>query len=316
LHTGPQNDLRGQILHSKRILRPEIAGRRKKSFEGNVRLASIKALRQLLLPLSAFASDTGVSVAEVNSILREAAVLSASARQIEEAGRVNISGIAATTGLPRGEISRILNSAASATDQARDRRPQPTNRILAAWIRDPRFGTASGRPAELKIYGRGATFDSLVRRYGRGIPTRAVLDELVRTSAIDVRPSMKIRMNSSVSIKSGITRRSVETLGRRAAEVFSGMLTSMRDADSYLSVEKTSKVRISSSAEDLQRELSRKSERFLVDLKHMLIRTKNRGAGASTTARVRVLVLCQQIKRESRMKKRQPSNGRRNLRRD
>jgi Family of unknown function (DUF6502) len=187
---------------------------------------------------------------------------------------------------------------------------------LAAWLRDPRFGTANGRPTELKIYGRGATFDSLVRSYGRGIPTRAVLDELMRTGAIDVLPSMKIRMNSSVSVKSGITRRSVETLGRRAAEVFSGMLGSMRHAHECLSVEKTSKVRISSSTEDLQRELSSKSEKFLVDLKHMLIRTKNRGAGASTTARVRVLVLCQQIKRKSRMKKRQPGKGRRNLRRE
>ena len=303
-------------MQSKRILRPEIAGRRKKSFEGNVRLASIRALRQLALPLSAFASDTGVSVAEVNSILREAAVLSAASLQIEDAGRINISGIAATTGLPRGEISRILNCAASATDQASDRRQQPANRILAAWLRDPRFGSASGRPAELKIYGRGATFDSLVRTYGRGIRTRAVLDELMRIGAIDVRPSMKIRMNYSVSIKSGITRRSVETVGRRAAEVFSGMLSSMRPAHACLSVEKTSKVRIASSTEDLQRELSRKSEKFLVDLKHVLIRTKNRGAGASTTARVRVLVLCQPIKRKTRMKKRQPGKGRRNLRRD
>jgi Family of unknown function (DUF6502) len=303
-------------LKTKRILRPEIAGRRKRSLEGNVRLASIRALRQLFLPLSEFALDTGVSVAEVNSILREASVLSAASLHIEDAGRVNISGIAATTGLPRGEISRILNSATSATNQASDRYQQPTNRILAAWRLDPRFGTASGRAAQLKIYGRGATFDSLVRSYGRGIPTRAMLDELIRTGAIDVRPSMKIRMNASVSIKPGITQRSVETLGHRAAEVFSGMLSSMTRAHTCLSVQKTSRVRISLTAGNLQQELSKESEKFLVDLKHLLIGTRNRGAGASTTARVRVLVLCQQIKSESRIKKRRPGKVRKNLRRD
>jgi hypothetical protein len=48
----------------------------------------------------------------------------------------------------------------------------------------------------------------------------------------------------------------------------------------------------------------------------MLILTKNRGAGASTTARIRVIVLCQQIKRKPRKEKRQPDKRRRNLRRD
>jgi Family of unknown function (DUF6502) len=249
-------------------------------------------------------------------MLREAAVLSAASLQIEDAGRLNISGIAATTGLPRAEISRILSSVTtSATDQASDRHQLPTNRILAAWRHDPRFGTASGRPAELRIYGRGATFESLARNYGRGIPTRAVLDELMRTGAIEVRPSMKVRMNSTVSIKPGITRHSVETFGR-AAEIFYGMLSGVGHACAYLSVEKTSKVRFSATdAGDLQREISKKSEEFLVDLKQVLMRTKNRSAGVSTTARVKVLVLCQPIKWESRMKKKQPEKGRRNLRR-
>jgi Family of unknown function (DUF6502) len=302
-------------LQVKRILR-ENAGRRKTSSEGNVRIASLGALRQLLGPLSSFALDTGVSVAEINSILREVSVLGAASLQIEEAGRINISGIAATTGLPRGEISRILSSATSSADQSSDRHQQPTNRVLAAWRRDLRFLNESGKPAELKIFGPGASFDSLVRSYGRGIPTRALLDELMRTGAIDVRPSMKIRMKLGVSVIAGISPRSIETFGRRANEVFSAMLCSMRQAGICLTSQKVSNVGISLSAGNLQRELSRTSEKFLVDLKRVLGRAKNRATGAPTAARVDVLVLCQPTRVNSKLKKRQPGNGRRNLRRD
>jgi hypothetical protein len=208
-------------LRITHILRPERAGRRKKSLGIDVPIAARLALHRLLLPISAFALDAGVSVSEVNSLLRRAAVLSAASRQTEHVGRISISGIAATTGMPRAEISRILKSASNEPITYRDRSQQPTNRVLSAWGRDAKFLDSSGRPADLKIYGRGATFDSLVRNYGRGIPTRAMVDELARTGAIEVRPSMEIRMILPVSITPGITLRHIGALGECATDIYS-----------------------------------------------------------------------------------------------
>ena len=84
--------------------------------------------------------------------------------------RVNISGIAATTGIPRAEISRILKSSAEPGPKSIDRQQISTNRILAAWHDEPKFTDANGHPADLELYGRGATLESLVKTYGRGIP--------------------------------------------------------------------------------------------------------------------------------------------------
>ena len=196
-------------MHSKRILRPEITRRRKKSFEGNVRLASIRVLRRLLLHLSAFAFDTGVSVSEVHSILREAAVLSAVSLQLADAGRVNISGIAATTGLHRGNIAN-LNSARAPQIKC-DHRTDKQSTEFGFPTRDR---AASGRSAELKIYGRGRP--RFFASYGRGIPTGR-LDELIRP-AIDVRPHEN-SCTLSMSIMPGITQRSVETLGQRSRSI-------------------------------------------------------------------------------------------------
>src|ERR1700736_1097670 len=134
----------------------------------DVRAVARKALLQLLEPLAGFVSDSGLSAGELHAIFREAAVRSAAAKQLEVSDRVNISGIAATTGIPRADISRILTTQ-KAADKIADGQLQSTNSILAAWHEDRKFTGPSGLPLDLKVYGRGATFDALAKKYGRGI---------------------------------------------------------------------------------------------------------------------------------------------------
>ncbi len=150
-------------------------------------------------------SISGLSIQELQSILRESAIRSVAERQLEVLRRVNISGIAASTGIPRAEISRILKSTAGPLGKFADRQQQSTNRILAAWHQDPKFTTPEGKPADLKIYGRGPTFESLVRNHGRGIPTRAMLDELTRAGAAEVLSSRLIRVKALVAVDRGVT---------------------------------------------------------------------------------------------------------------
>src|SRR5258708_26431971 len=108
-----------------------------------------KGLGQVLEPLVGFVLDSGLSAQELHSILRVAAVRSVAARLMEVARRVNISGIAASTGIPRAEISRILKSRADSSRQNTDRQQQSTNRILAVCHHDPKFPTSRGQPATL-----------------------------------------------------------------------------------------------------------------------------------------------------------------------
>ena len=198
-----------------------------KAKRNDVREVAKKALSRLFEPLSGFVIDAGLSTNELYSILREAAVRSVAARQLEVAHRVNISGIAATTGIPRGEISRILRLRARTTASRADRQ-KSTNRILAAWHEEPRFTDANGQPADLKLYGRGNTFEYLVKKHGRGIPTRAVLDELVRSDAVEVLSSQKIRAKTTFAVDRGFSQQAIKAFGDRATELLSAMLLNMR----------------------------------------------------------------------------------------
>lgn len=219
----------------------------RKSNGSGAQAAARKVFRELLEPLSHFAFDCGLSVNELNSMLREAAVRSAAGRQIEDGRRINISGIAATTGISRGEISRILKNRWKATDQISDRRQNSVSRILSAWHRDTRFLTANRVPAELNLYGRGFTFESLVRRHGRGIPVRAIFDELTRIGAVELTASQKIFPKTSLAVNRRITPGVIEAFGGWATDLLSAELRNARS--SYAPVSKTAGLRIKISAE-------------------------------------------------------------------
>jgi hypothetical protein len=285
----------------------------------DVQVLAKKALLQLFEPLIGFVLDSGLSTPELHSILREAAVRSVAARQLDVARRVNISGIAASTGIPRGEISRILKSKEDSSRQFTDRRQQSTNRILSVWHQDPKFTTPAGKPADLKIYGKGATFEVLVRNYGRGVPTRAMLDELTRAGAAEVLSSRLVRVKTLVAVDRGVTPRVIRSFGERATELLSTMLQNMRNPDSPQFIASISEAKISPTLLPLiRKELATKGADFLADIHDYLIRdttdetTKRR---PSRSNRVSVTIYFHESPHKVKSKRRDVRK-RRNLRRN
>lgn len=149
------------------------------------------------------------------------AVHVAGERQLEDSNRVNISGIAATTGISRAEVSRILSSGRSSAG-ATKRQQNVTTKILSAWHRDAPFLTFNNRPRDLKIFGSGPTFESLVRMHGQGIPTRAILDELIRIGAIQsLTSSQKIRSRMSLAVNPRTSCKKIKEFDDAVRKIFS-----------------------------------------------------------------------------------------------
>jgi hypothetical protein len=169
-------------------------------------------------------------MSEVNLILRTAAVQSAAVRQLQNKNRVNISGIAAITGVPRGEVSRILNPSENNCVEAIQGRQNVASKILSAWHSDPEYLTASRRPRTLKLFGRGQTFESLAKTYGQGIPVRAILDELKRIGAIQLATSsQKISPRMPLAINPRITYKGIKAFDAATNHLFL-CLSSQSDA--------------------------------------------------------------------------------------
>jgi len=267
-----------------------------KSKSADIRKAAKRALAQLLEPLAGFVLDSGLSTNELHAIFREAAVRSAAAKQLEHSERVNISGIAAVTGIPRADISRILKASSGTDERDGDSQQQSTNRILAAWHENPKFTGPDGQPAELHMYGRGVTFETLARKYGRGIPTRAVLDELIRSGAVEIVDAQKIRAKATIAVERGMSARVVKAFGERASELLSTMLLNMRQPETPRFIANVSDAAIATASLPLfQKELSTRAADFLADVEDGLKRkstTKSSKLRSKGSARVSVTIFC------------------------
>jgi hypothetical protein len=283
-----------------------------------VRVVAIKALSDLLEPLAGFVVDAGLSAYEVQSLFRVAAVRSVANRQREVSHRISISGIAASTGIPRGEISRILKMTAAERPVVTDRQQQATNRILAIWHYDPKYTNSNGQPADLKIFGSGPTFDALVKRHGRGIPTRALLDELTRTGSVDLIGSEKVRAKTLLALDRGISPHAVKIFGDRAAELLSTMLSNMRDPNRYQFISSIEGAISSRNSLPLfRREVSSKGADFLAVMRDRLFNVDSpHGGGRVSKGSDRVsLTLFYHEKVQDKSKEKQSAATRRNLRR-
>jgi hypothetical protein len=296
------------MMRSKRTEHPN------KPQRDAVRIAAREASLQLLQPIAEFALDIGLSIRELNSILREAAVRGLVAQQLEVSRRPNISGIAASSGIPRGEISQILNKKKTRTgEQSVKRHEQSTRKILAAWSQDPKFAAPNGLPADLKIYGRGATFEALVKSHGRGIPIRAILDELRRSGAIEV-CGQEIRLNRAREFSPKV----ISALGSDATKVLRAMLQGIQQPEKCVNLQSATAKITPNSIPHLRREISKKGIKFLAGLRSSLLREskmKSVNDGSSVMANtINVTISLREVspKREG---KRRPLVRRQNFRR-
>lgn len=283
-----------------------------------MRSAAQSALLSLLEPLAGFVLDSGISISELQLLLRIAAVRSIAARQLEMAQRTNISGIAATTGLSRSEVAKILKLNIGQDDDVSEGHQQATNRILSAWHEDPKYAKPNGQPAELSVFGPGVTFDSLVKNYGRGIPTRAVLDELLRTNSVALAGGKRVRALTMVAIDRGLSPRAIRVFGDRTAELLRTLLANMRDPAQQQFVSNVGSV-ISSPKmlPILRRDISARGADFLDEVRETLLRGEvrdSRRRSSGSLAKVSVTVFCNETYLKSQERK-ASSVTRRNLRR-
>jgi hypothetical protein len=105
----------------------------------------------------------------------------------------SISRVSILTGLTRKEVSLIKNPPALENGEELERYNRGA-RVISGWVRDRAFWNKEGQPIELPIEGKEASFNTLVRRYGGDVPSRAVLDELLRVGAVERLVDDRVRL--------------------------------------------------------------------------------------------------------------------------
>lgn len=103
------------------------------------------------------------------------------------------SRVSILTGLSRKEVLRVRRLPAP-DDMGAAALYNRAARVIAGWVRDPRFNPESGQPIDLPFDGDAVCFRELVKSYSGDAPARAVLDELLRVGTVERTPDGKIRL--------------------------------------------------------------------------------------------------------------------------
>jgi hypothetical protein len=99
---------------------------------------------------------------------------------------------------------------------------------LAAWYENPRFLAANGDPAVLPIFGKRRSFEQLVAMCGRGIPVRAMLDELTQIDAIERLSDQRVKAKSRIPIVTGLTADAIALIGERTGDLLVTLTNNLR----------------------------------------------------------------------------------------
>jgi Family of unknown function (DUF6502) len=196
--------------------------------------ATLSALRRILDPLVDLMIDAGVTVHEYTQLARERAVHTAAKRVLKDTGRESKSRVAITTGLSRSEVARILKSGKNLPTKTVGQ--HPARKVLEAWFDNPRFLTANGEPAVLPIFGKRRSFEQLVSIQSRGIPVRAMLDELTQLNAVEQLPDQRVRAICRVPILTGLTTGAIAGIGERTRDLLATLTANLRRTSNPLFV--------------------------------------------------------------------------------
>jgi hypothetical protein len=147
------------------------------------RQRDINVLAHALAPVAKLCMKSGMGAGEL-LIAAKIACIGVAAETAKLGNRLNHSRIAAATGLTRKEVRALFGLVSTGVvPTGREVAKQRTTRVLHGWRTDPEFLDGSGNPNQLVIRGPGATFHTLVRRYGGDVTPISVLNELLRAGA-------------------------------------------------------------------------------------------------------------------------------------
>jgi hypothetical protein len=190
------------------------------------------ATLRLLEPLARLLLDARIGIGEFSALARLAYV-KAALREAQEsgAGRVNVSRIAATTGLTRIEVAALLAEQRGAPPRKQRGRVR-AERVLQGWWSDPQFQDRTGAPARLPRKGARRSFAALVKRHsGDSHNTAPILEELLRSQAVREHPDGSLEAISRTCVNVGWDEEGIEALGEELAEHIETLLYNLKNPD-------------------------------------------------------------------------------------
>ena len=185
----------------------------------------LRAVLRLLTPLVRLLLDAGIGVGEFHQLAKTAYVRAA--RDAAQEPRPNFSRIAVLTGIPRGEVAKILRRADEKSPKP-ERGEQRAERVLEGWWTDPKFLGSSGRPLRLPLRGSRRSFTALVKKYAGDPRVMTILKELLRVRAVSRSEDdiIEVRSRNFATVRWDAS--GIDTAGEAARDLLEALVHNLR----------------------------------------------------------------------------------------
>lgn len=180
--------------------------------------ALFAAVLKLLRPLTRILLRNGIPYRTFADLARWVYVDVATDEFGIEGRKQTDSRVSIITGISRKEVRR-LKQKDFPTDEKALFRYNRAARVIAGWVKDKRFIDTEGKPEELSLSQGHSSLSELVRLYGGDVPVRAVLDELMDVSAVQMLANGNIRLLSDSYIPAGDEPAMLSILGTDTADL-------------------------------------------------------------------------------------------------
>lgn len=143
----------------------------------------LEILRTALKPLMKFCLRNAISIQDITEMMKLSLLDAAQEELVDRSERVNVSRLAASTGMHRRDVMRLYRDKEARTE------PQGLiTKVIGQWQNHPDFCTARRRGRVLTHEGRESEFRALVRSVSQDLDPGTILFELERIGLVEFSP--------------------------------------------------------------------------------------------------------------------------------
>jgi hypothetical protein len=136
--------------------------------------------------------------------------------------KTSVSRVALLSGLTRKDVQRLLDAPAVDDPEAGERYNRAA-RVVAGWVRDADFSDPEGNPKVLTLQEEAGheSFAALARRFSGDIPSRAILDELLRVGVVEKVGDSSVRLKTRAYVPESGNTDKLNILGTDVSDLVS-----------------------------------------------------------------------------------------------
>ncbi len=250
------------------------------------------AVRRMLRPVVRQLIRFGITYPTLDQMIRELFIEVAERDFPLGYKKQTDSRVSVMTGLNRKEVSRLRRKARSSAAET-PVEDTITTRIIGRWMGGPPYSDASGRPNPLPYESAregSPSFTRLVQDRSVDVPTRSVLDELIRQDLVEMRTDDKIVLQQEANIPNADLEGKLTLMASDPGELFRTIVHNVENPKAPWLQRKVVYDNIGSEALAELREAARATGEEFVRRANVLLaaRDRDRNPKAPAGARARV----------------------------